>query len=217
MKTSIIAISLMFHLVLLGCYYPSRESVGVLNKEEIEKALEVIPVAEQRIENLNKELSSINNSQREIYSELTDTQLSATNDFIVAIKTLDDLQVEMAARAMKSTMTDEQFNQIAVSLSKGYELRGKIQKYETIIADLTRLIEKSRRYAEKRRVANRQAIQAAAQGFNNSLMLDQQLKGNDSQIFYPQNNNNNSTYWQEQNARREYFENALPKSNIIIP
>jgi len=179
--------------------------------------LEVIPVAEQRIENLNKELSSINNSQREIYSELTDTQLSATNDFIVAIKTLDDLQVEMAARAMKSTMTDEQFNQIAVSLSKGYELRGKIQKYETIIADLTRLIEKSRRYAEKRRVANRQAIQAAAQGFNNSLMLDQQLKGNDSQIFYPQNNNNNSTYWQEQNARREYFENALPKSNIIIP
>lgn len=48
-------------------------------------------------------------------------------------------------------------------------------------------------------------------GFNNAYMMDMQMRQPSAPVqYYPQNNNN--TYWQEQNARRQYFESIRPQS-----
>lgn len=57
----------------------------------------------------------------------------------------------------------------------------------------------------------------AGQGVNNAVMLDAQLRQQQPmQVYYPQQNNG-STYWQEQRARQEYYDNVNRKLFPGVP
>ena len=57
------------------------------------------------------------------------------------------------------------------------------------------------------------AVQGAAQGVNNALMMDMMMRQQQpAQIIYPQQNNSN--YWQEQRARQEYYDNLNWKMGV---
>ena len=68
--------------------------------------------------------------------------------------------------------------------------------------------------------AHQQRIQGAARGFSNgfndALLLDMQMRQQqDDTIIYPNQNNpynphTNPNYWQEQNARRQYYNSLTP-------
>lgn len=53
-------------------------------------------------------------------------------------------------------------------------------------------------------------FQGMGQGLNNAYQMDYQMRQK-NQVVYPNPQQNNSTYWQEANARQQYFDRNMPK------
>ena len=56
-----------------------------------------------------------------------------------------------------------------------------------------------------------ESVQGVNQGLQNMMLLDAYGRRNEGTVVYPQQQQDNSTYWQEENARRQYFESIRPK------
>lgn len=200
-------LSILGLILLAGCYSGTYPSMAEMNAQ----LQGYSAIYQNKQQKYAEEVESIRSTRQALYATLTTEQLERIDSYTSAVWAGDEIKAELAYRQLCEVMPQDDVQELLNQMDRENYLLSEIKASSMVVDIINDRIKEGQRIEARRQEELRNSIQATAQGMNRAIELDLQSQQQPMQVFIPNQNNDNSTYWQEENARREYFESLRPK------
>ncbi len=220
-------------LFCFGCGSPEptpwQQAQAHLAKMRAEQAEKWAAIESQK-EALANEQDELNSRFAQFLTNLSDDELNAFNHYTKSLEQGDFGQREAARRLLVSKMRAEYVKMVftfqaeqAAMNSKAQALNAeaeKLKEEDKAVEDIHRIVyetfSRSSQPTQPQLNNQERMLYGLSKGFERAMMLEVELQRANRPVYYPPPAQQ-SNYWQEENARQEYWDRIYRRAGVNPP